>query len=55
MTLAGTGTQLFPHEATAQRVLELYDERLAEIAIDADALTNQDALLYDSDSRTLHS
>jgi hypothetical protein len=39
--------QLFPPEATAQRVLELYDERIAEIAIDADALTNQDALLYD--------
>jgi hypothetical protein len=46
--------QLFPHEATAQRVLELYDERIAKIAIDADALTNQDALLYDSDSRALH-
>ena len=46
--------QLFPPEATAQRVLELYDERIAELAIDADALTNQDALLYDSDSRDLH-
>jgi hypothetical protein len=38
-------------EATAQRVLELYDERIAEFAIDADALTDQDVLIYDSGSR----
>jgi hypothetical protein len=33
--------------------LELYDKRTANIAIDTDALTDQDALLYDYDSRVL--
>jgi hypothetical protein len=35
--------------------LELYDKRTANIAIDTDALTDQDALLYyDNDSPVLH-
>jgi hypothetical protein len=46
--LAGTGVPLFPQEATAPRILELYDER---IAIDADALADQDVLLYGSNRR----